>query len=281
MTTTTDHQLMITRLKLTLKPKPTTEIVETCKLIKIQMKPPSETGKLKIQMKTPAEIDKLTLQMKPELIGNDKRKVSCQKVGHTKKVTGHQRETDFKTKYNPNSLSHKISYGPTSDAMIQSDHPICHRLKQILGVTNFNCSNKSGNNIQLTLGRIPELDVEDNLSVLSDRTQCHLIFQKYLKKIHSQTPADLLVYHDVSRQKWIFFNIDDVVDYIVNHVIWRKLASGRIKGDFIDQYARQTQYITYEYRETHKSHFLGMNGNKGIAFIDLLVYKIKYVEDDF
>lgn len=31
---------------------------------------------------------------------------------------------------------------------------------------------------------------------------------------------------------------------------------------------RKSQYITYEYRDTHKSYFLGFNGNKGSKFID-------------
>lgn len=216
-----------------------------------------------------------------ELRGNDKRKVSCQKVGGDKKRLGHQRENDFMAKYNPN-LDHHIEFGPTSDTCVSADHPIAKKLQESLGVTGFHCTNKSGKNIQLTLGRIPELVGEDNLEWLKVKQHCRSLFQKYLKKSCSAKPANLLVYKDLRVNHWIFFNVDDIIDFIVNHVIWRKLDSGRIKGDLPDLSGKgKSQYITYEYRTTHKSHFLGMNGNRGQPFIDLLIGNINFVEDEF
>ena len=76
--------------------------------------------------------------------------------------------------------------------------------------------------------------------------------------------------------------MDDIINYIVANVKWRKLETGRIKGDFENDSKKGTcQYLTYEYRTTHKSYFLGLNGGKGIEFIDLLKKKIVYYEDAF
>jgi len=108
------------------------------------------------------------------------------------------------------------------------------------------------------------------------------IFNKYLKKIESKRPSDLLVYRDTD--KWIFFNMNDIINYISEKCIWRKLDTGRIKGDFKDMSKNNIrQYITYEYRPKHKNFFLGLNGNKGIDFIILLMnkkYGIKYYIDN-
>jgi hypothetical protein len=98
------------------------------------------------------------------------------------------------------------------------------------------------------------------------------LFNKYLKKNSSDKPADILVYKDIENKRWIFFNMDDIINYIAEKCIWRKLDSGRIKGDFADKTKKgMTQYITYEYRDTHKSYFLGLNGGKGVNFIKLLM----------
>ena len=68
--------------------------------------------------------------------------------------------------------------------------------------------------------------------------------------------------------------MDDIINYITNKTEWRKLNSGRIKGDFQDMSKKgKKQYLTYEYRPTHKSYFLGLNGGKGIEFINLLMNK--------
>ncbi len=70
----------------------------------------------------------------------------------------------------------------------------------------------------------------------------------------------------------------DIINFIVNNCIWRKLKTERIKGDFIDNSKKgYSQYITYEYRNTHKSYFLGLNGNKGKRFIELLMNNINYI----
>ena len=217
-------------------------------------------------------------------IGNEKRKESCKKVGAEKKRKGHEREKDFLKKYNQQEFDKPIEYGATSDTSICPTHPICNKLNEIIKPSNLFVSNKSGDNIQITLGNIPELkDIDVNLLNNNCDDCVRNIFNKYLKKFMSLKPAGIIAYKDTKNRKWIFFNTDDIVDYIIKKCTWRKLETGRIKGDFNDGSKKgYSQYITYEYRDTHKSYFLGFNGGKGIKFINLLkhpVHGIRYFED--
>jgi hypothetical protein len=222
---------------------------------------------------------KQKLAAKENASSSQKRRESCKKVGGLKKAKGHQYERDFLRQYNPKDLDNPIEYGATSDTSIDINHPICELLKTNLSVDNFNVSNKSGKNIQLSLGNIPELSNIEADS-LKDKQLIRNIFDKYLKKINSARPAGILAYNDNS--KWIFFNMDDVVNFITEKCQLRKLPTGRLKGDFEDNSRKgYSQYLTYEYRDTHKSYFLGFNGNKGLPFINLLKNKIKYLEDNY
>lgn len=217
------------------------------------------------------------------LTGNEKRKESCRLVGGEKKRVGHRRENDFKQQYNPASTEEPTEYAATSDTWIREDASIAEKLRHrfSLPMRNLYVSNKSGNNLQFTLGSIPELDTPDNLAWLQDKTHCAELFNKYLKKDGTARPADLLVYKDTKQSKWIFFKMDDVVSFIVENAMWRKLETGRIKGDFLNSSKKgHAQYLTYEFRSTHKSHFLGLNGGKGVQFIELLKERIPFLEDD-
>ena len=207
---------------------------------------------------------------------NTKRINSCRKVGGGKKKQGHLREDIFNKQFNPKAIG-KIEYGSTSDCQISEEHKIIQVLKEKLNLSeksNFYVSNKGGKSIQFTLGKIPELDCDNNLDYIKDKGNSNKLFLKYLKKNESAKPSDLLVYFNNETKEFDFFKMDDIVNYIVNNCTWRKLKSGRIKGDFINLSKKGFgQYITYEYRENKKSFFLGINGGKGFKFIDFLKCK--------
>ena len=186
----------------------------------------------------------------------------------------------------------EADYKATSDCHIPrslfSDelNTIIPQIQNILKIPhipeNLNFSLKSGKNIQLTLGNIHELECENQLDYMQNKENSKKVFHKYLKKAESEYPADLLVYNNETSKEWEFFNINDVVDFISNKCEWRKLNSGRLKGDFEDNSKKgKRQYITYEYRKTHKSYFLGFNGNRGLPFIHLLKTSIPYFTDPY
>lgn len=216
-------------------------------------------------------LEKENKQKEKKESANEKRKQSCKKVGGDKKRGGHRIEKEFETQFNPEKKDSKTEYGPTSDTEIPRDTELFNTLKEKLDIHGTNVSNKSGNNIQLNLGKeIPELACENNLENINNKEISKPIFLRHLKKSESTKPADILVYFD--GKQWIFFNMDHVINYIVDNCKWRKLESGRLKGDFKcnDSKKEEKQYLTYEYRK-NKGYFLGFNGNRGIEFIKLLM----------
>ena len=215
--------------------------------------------------------------------GNEKRIASCKLVGGLHKREGHHKETNFNKKYNPkcNTLTMKAE----SDCEIVIDHPILKTLKDkgiISSNKERNTSNKSGKSIQLTLGVIPELSGYNNLEWIQNKDNFRSLLQKYMKKNKSNRPADLLAYDTGS--SILFFNMDHSIEYIVQNCMLRKLATGRIKGDFKDDSSQRGKraLFTYEYRgRNHKSYFLGFSGGQGKPFINLLKTKIKYHEEPY
>jgi len=199
------------------------------------------------------------------LTGNEKRKASCKAVGGEKKRTGHKREDVFGERFcDPTATTYKAE----ADKTITNKELLTTLNAKIGPLKTGATSLKSGKNLQFTLGNIPEItDADDKLAAMSKRE----LWEKYLAKSHSANPASVLCYK--TETGWIFFNMGDVIDFIVAHATWRLLPSGRVKGDF-----NGTQYLTYEYRTTHKSHFLGANGNKGKPFIALLKANLRSVD---
>ena len=216
------------------------------------------------------------------LTGNAKRIASCKQVGGEKKRKGHKREQEFHQQFNPQAFDAPIEYGATSDTTIHPDHPICQVLRDKLGITGYNVSNKSGSNIQFTLGQIPELLDVDVAKLNGDSSFVRQMLNKYLKKSGSAAPADLLVYKDNDIKQWLFFSMDAIVEYFTTKCTWRKLDTGRIKGDFADGSKKGSrQYITYEYRPTHNSYFLGLNGGAGKKMMQLLTDKTHGIPHHF
>jgi hypothetical protein len=205
------------------------------------------------------------------LTGNEKRKASCKKIGSDKKKGGHKVEDLFGELFCDPSLT---TYKAEADKIITNENTLKFLNGEIGPISNGATSIKSGKNIQFTLGKIPEItNASDKLKAISERR----IWEKYLGKSLSNVPASMLCYKN--DDSWIFFSMNDIIDFIVEKAIWRELDSGRIKGDFADDSRNGTsQYLTYEYRSTHGSYFLGANGNKGQKFIELLMKNLLFVK---
>lgn len=206
--------------------------------------------------------------------GNDKRKASCKAVGGEKKRTGHNREELFGKQFCDKTPT---TFKAEADKIITNADTL-NLLREVLGdFDNGNTSIKSGNNLQFTLGRIDEITTSsDKIASISNPD----LWNKYLAKSESAAPASLLCYY--SADGWNFFKMSDVIDFIVKKAIWHELDSGRLKGYFNDSSRNgKRQYLTYEYRTTHKSHFLGANGNKGEPFIKLLKENLNNVQISF
>jgi hypothetical protein len=205
------------------------------------------------------------------LTGNEKRKASCKAVGSEKKKTGHKREDVFGDRFcDPTATTYKAE----ADKTITNKELLATLNAGIGPIKTGATSLKSGNNLQFTLGNIPEItDAEDKLAAMSKRA----LWEKYLAKSHSGNPASVLCYKH--EDGWTLFNMDDVLNFIVEKATWRVLSTGRIKGDFADGSSKgYSQYLTYEYRDTHKSYFLGANGGKGKSFIALLKANLRSVD---
>lgn len=205
------------------------------------------------------------------LTGNDKRKASCKAVGSEKKKSGHKREDVFGSRFcDPTPTTYKAE----ADKVITNPELLETLTKAFGTLKSGAVSIKGGSSLQFTLGRIPEVsDADNKLDAIKNRA----VWEKYLGKSMSKTPAELLCYKTPSG--WIFFKMDSVIDFIVTKCMWRLLPTGRIKGDFADDSRKGFgQYLTYEYRDTHNSHLLGASGNKGKPFIALLKSKIAFVE---
>lgn len=207
------------------------------------------------------------------LSGNAKRIEACKQVGGSKKRKGHERESEFNTLFG--RCDAPITYKAEADCTISADNGIIAELERLFGsLTNTNVSVKGGNNLQFTLGRIDEItNADDRLRVFNQRD----LWEKYLAKMKSGSPATLLAYRTPT--SWLFFLMEDVIDFIVKSSTWRELGSNRIKGDFKDNSKKgYSQYLTFEYRTKHKSYFLGANGNKGWSFISLLKTNLRNYE---
>ncbi len=214
-----------------------------------------------------------------------KHAMSSQQASQKKKQ-GHKREQEFNKRYgDPNaSINHS---GASADCEISEGHEILETLQETIGTNSREVSLKGGNTIQIHLGNLPELTDKANYTVSKNHkgetcvehgipfsqqveSFCQKDFwDKYLKK------GDILVYsYDVEGDgQHIFFNMDDVNDFIINECEWRLKDTGRLKGDI-----QGKQYLTYEYRRKAGQFVLGAHGGKkGKEFIDLLQKNLRHV----
>lgn len=200
-------------------------------------------------------------------------KMSSKQASQVKR-RGHAREERFNRYFDPGCQ--EINYsGPTADCNI-ADQELLKILQQhdILkeGVVPT-ISLKGGNTIQIHLGNLPELTdqysvqpgkhtiVHHGISFSDQKKQLlsPIFWRKYLKK------GNILCY-DYDDGNYIFFDMEDVISFIVKNTHWRYLPTGRIKGDLHGK-----QYFTYEYRTKKDSFVLGAHGaKKGRDFINLI-----------
>ena len=186
----------------------------------------------------------------------------------------------FNQKYGDPSSSINWS-GASADCEIH-DESLINILKRTIGFSGNEVSLKGGNTIQIHLGHLPELTDKQRLIVeKNDKGQTKVehgmdfseqvsalktksFWDKYLRK------GDVLAY-SYDDGKHIFFNMDDVINFIITECEWRLLDTGRLKGDFFGH-----QYLTYEYRKKKELFVLGAHGGKkGEEFIELLRNNIR------
>lgn len=196
------------------------------------------------------------------------------------KRRGHQREVIFNQKYGNPSSSINWS-GASADCLIY-DQNLISILKTTIGYTGNGVSLKGGNTIQIHLGNLPELTEKNNLIVEKNskghtKVEHGIKFSEQVSVLKTKSfwnkyfrKGDILAY-SYDNGQYIFFNMDDVIDFIVSKCQWRLLDTGRLKGDFFDH-----QYLTYEYRRKKNSFVMGAHGGKkGKEFIELLRNNIR------
>lgn len=200
------------------------------------------------------------------------------------KRRGHKREETFNKIFD--SCGVEINYsGASADCSITKQKYI--DVLRDSGVLRRDVepfvSLKGGNTIQIHLGNIPELtgtysteshsgktivthdkSFEEQLKSLQDR----VFWRRYLKK------GNLLCYYD-DNSSWKFFDMDAVIDFIVERVEWRLLDTGRIKGDL----GSKRGLFTYELRNKKNTFVLGAHGGKnGKELIGHLEDNIPFME---
>ena len=201
------------------------------------------------------------------------------------KRRGHAREKEFNSVYGEEAA--KINHsGASADCHIRKNHPILKELQAHIGSQSTSVSVKGGNTIQIHLGNLPELTDKERYHVVSrnpTRVDHGVAFEeqvaslkdrnfwsKYLKK------GDVMAY-SYDNGKHIFFNMDDVIDFICNRIEWRMIEdTGRLKGDFVNGDNRR-QLFTYEYRSKKDSFVLGAHGGqKGRQLIEVLTAHVRH-----
>ena len=218
-----------------------------------------------------------------------KHAMTSKKASQVKRK-GHKREEIFHERFGEGAFLTNYS-GASADNYIRRDHPLREDLKKVLDINSNSVSLKGGNTIQIHLGNLPELTNKEayKVSKLKNGNTCvdHQVsfeeqeeqlrssefWGKYLKK------GDMLAYN-TANDRYIFFNMNDVISFICKECKWRMLPTGRLKGDFYNpEKGKEVQYLTYEYRRKKRSFVLGAHGGqKGKDFIELLRQRVPFHE---
>jgi len=208
-------------------------------------------------------------------------KMSSKQASQVKR-RGHKREATFNGRFDVGCT--KLNYSGASADCKVTDRELLKSLRQLSilkeGVTPT-ISLKGGSTIQIHLGNLPELTgqysvqtgghtiVHHGVSFSEQKKQLLSpnFWRKYLKK------GNILCY-DYDDGNYIFFDMEDVISFIVKNTHWRYLPTGRIKGDLHGK-----QYFTYEYRAKKDSFVLGAHGGKkGRDFINLIEKNVPHLK---
>lgn len=230
-----------------------------------------------------------------------KHSMSSYKASMVKKI-GHSEEVKFNFLFGNNTLENLNFSGSSEDCIVEKE-PFKELIKKELNyhLDDFTISLKSGKTWQFHLGVIDEIStlnfIRENIStiLLDDGKELTVVkysksFDEQLKVLKSHSfwvkylkKGSLLCYND-KRGNYTFFEMNKIIDTIVNHTEWRILQSGRIKGDCIIDNKLCKGVITLEFRnDSHKQCLVlgsiggtGTNAN-GYRLFQLLKEKIKSI----
>ena len=153
-----------------------------------------------------------------------------------------------------------------------------------------------GKNWQFHLGDIPEIGSIEHFSksIKKKRINSKLIecgeynvgWDKQLKNLKSTLfwekyfcKGNNVFCFSNDNYEYFFFNIHEMVDFIIKNTTWRLLETGRIKGDLNINEKNSIAIFTLEFRnESHKKCFVfgAHGGGKGIRLFLILLRKIKH-----
>lgn len=117
---------------------------------------------------------------------------------------------------------------------------------------------------------IHELNFEEQKIVLMD----YWFWNKYLWK------WNLLCYND-KEKKYTFFDMSDVIDFIINNIRWELLETWRIKWHLKKNW-KSMSVITFEYRSDKHQFVLWAHwGKAGYTLFEILLENLKSYEVNF
>jgi hypothetical protein len=254
-------------------------------VIKLREKFPIKLkGKIPIRLKTKTKIQ-ITLRAHP------KKTQKMLSKGGEKKKKGHLEEQKFNEIFDKSDASINYS-GKSADCFVTKDQ--YQSLLAQLNPTDYSVSLKSGKTMQFHLGNVPELSdktyYKNHLTQNAKGHKCgqhHISFdeqekvlksrefwEKYLKKgsLFCYKPQD-------NSGTYLFFNMDDIINFIISKLSWRLLETGCIKGDIDDI----SGIITFKYRDTKHDAFLlgatgGKNGEKWVNVMSKYLTHVKVIQ---
>lgn len=207
------------------------------------------------------------------------------------KREGHKKEEVFHHLYGDSSIDFtKNASGASADNYTGKSNQITARLNDFFRWSRetLSISLKGGNTIQILLGNFPELQSDQikigttpkgNTKVTYKMTfdeQLEVLrSRKFWNRVLKKGDIDLMCYFYTEVGEYLFFNMDDVVEFICEKIEWHSLETGRLKGWYEGK-----QYLTFEYRRKKKTFVLGAHGGqKGREFVNMLRENIPSLSD--